>query len=151
MVVEIQCCVNSTNQRVQRPSPSPESSGPLKKYYLTSRDFLRGKFLPGTLFRSWFLQWKHTEYHPKVPSSWVKFLRWKRGYSEFQWADAHGFSFSCSHYNQICGKKFVHLFWCCLAIVVFGVVHTCRSLWHMKTCGILIRSLVFYTPLSLFL
>ncbi len=51
MVVEIQCCVNSTNQHAQRPSPAPESSGPLKKYYLASKDFLRGKFVPGTLFR----------------------------------------------------------------------------------------------------
>ncbi len=35
MVVEIQCGVNSTNQHVQRPSPAPESSGPLEKvaYY----------------------------------------------------------------------------------------------------------------------
>ncbi len=40
MVVEIQCYVNSTNQHVQHPSPIPESSGPLKKYYLSSRDFL---------------------------------------------------------------------------------------------------------------
>ncbi len=52
MVVEIKCCVNSTNQHAQRPSPAPESSRPLKKYYLASRDFLRGKFLPRTLFRS---------------------------------------------------------------------------------------------------
>ncbi len=33
MVVEIQCCVNSTNQCVQRPSASPENYRPLKKYY----------------------------------------------------------------------------------------------------------------------
>ncbi len=66
MVVEIQCCVNSTNQHAQCPSPAPEGSGPLKKYYLTSRDFLRGKFLPRTLFRSWFLRWKHTEYWPNT-------------------------------------------------------------------------------------
>ncbi len=46
MVVEIQCCVNSTNQHAQRPSPAAESSGPLKKYYLASREFLRGKFSP---------------------------------------------------------------------------------------------------------
>ncbi len=69
MVVEIKCCVNSTNQHAQRPCPAPESSGPLKKYYLTNRDFLWGKFVPRTLFSSWFLQWKHTEYQPKVPSS----------------------------------------------------------------------------------
>ncbi len=55
MVVEIQCYVNSTNEHAQHPSPAPESSGSLKKYYLESRDFLRGKFVPGTLFRSWFL------------------------------------------------------------------------------------------------
>ncbi len=67
MVFEIQCCVNSTNQHAQHPSPAPEISGPLKKYYLASRDFLRGKFVPGTLFRSWFLQWKHTKYRSKVP------------------------------------------------------------------------------------
>ncbi len=79
MVTEIQFCVNSTNQHAQCPSPTPESSGPLKKFYLVSRDFLRGKYLPRTLFRSWFLRWKHTEYRPKVPSSWGKFLRWKRG------------------------------------------------------------------------
>ncbi len=71
--------MNSTNQHAQRPSPAPESSGSLKKYYLVSRDFLRSKFLPKTLFRSWFLRWKHTEYRPKVPSSWEKILRWKRG------------------------------------------------------------------------
>ena len=71
--------MNSTNQHAQRTSPASESSGTLKKYYLTSRDFLRGIFLPVTLFRSWFLRWKHTEYQPKVPSSWVKFQRWKRG------------------------------------------------------------------------
>ncbi len=40
-----------------------------------------GQIFTGTLFRSWFLRWKHTEYQPKVPSSWGKFLRWKRGYS----------------------------------------------------------------------
>ncbi len=45
----MQCCVNSTNQHIQRPSPAPESSRPLKKYYLARRDFLRGKFLSGTL------------------------------------------------------------------------------------------------------
>ncbi len=56
MVVEIQRCVNSTYQHVQRPSPTPESSGPLKKYYLASRG-------------QRFLRWKHTEYQPKVPSS----------------------------------------------------------------------------------
>ncbi len=67
MVVEIQCCVNSTNQHAQRPSPAPESSGPLKTYYLARRDFLRGKCVPATLFRSWFLRWKHNK--PKVPSS----------------------------------------------------------------------------------
>uniref|UniRef100_A0A672SQQ7 Golgi SNAP receptor complex member 1 n=1 Tax=Sinocyclocheilus grahami TaxID=75366 RepID=A0A672SQQ7_SINGR len=55
MVVEIQCCVNSTSQPVQSSSPAPESSGPLKKYYLANRDFLRGNFLPGTLFRSCFV------------------------------------------------------------------------------------------------
>jgi len=38
--------------------------------YLAGRDFLRGKFFPGTSFRPWFLRCKHTEYHPKVPSSW---------------------------------------------------------------------------------
>ncbi len=32
-----------------------ESSWSLKKYYLVSRAFLRGRFLPGPLFRSWFL------------------------------------------------------------------------------------------------
>ncbi len=26
----------------------------------------------------------------------------------------------------------------CLAIVVFGVVHTCRSLWHIKSSGIVV-------------
>ncbi len=43
MVFEIQCYVNSTNQHAQRPSTAPESSGPLKKYYLASRDFLEGQ------------------------------------------------------------------------------------------------------------
>ncbi len=32
------------------------SPGPLKKHYLASRDFLWGKFLPRTLFRSWILE-----------------------------------------------------------------------------------------------
>ncbi len=47
MVVEIQCCRNSTNQHVQRPSPAPESSGPPKKP-TTSRagTFWRAHFYP---------------------------------------------------------------------------------------------------------
>ncbi len=69
--------MNSTNQHAQRPSPAPESSRPLKKYNRgTSR-----QSLPRTLFRSWFLQWKHTEYRPKVPCSWVKYLWRKQGFS----------------------------------------------------------------------
>ncbi len=50
MVVEIQCCVNSINQHIKHPSSTPESSGPLKKYYLVSRDFLRGKKLYPELY-----------------------------------------------------------------------------------------------------
>ncbi len=46
MVVEIQCCVNSTNQHVQRPSPAPWKFRTFEKV-LESSDFLRGKFLPG--------------------------------------------------------------------------------------------------------
>ncbi len=42
------------------------------------RDF---RSLLRTLFRSWFLQWKHTEYRPKVPCSWVKYLWRKQGFS----------------------------------------------------------------------
>ncbi len=37
------------------PESISESSWSLKKYYLVSRVFLRGRFLPGPLFRSWFL------------------------------------------------------------------------------------------------
>ncbi len=32
MLIEIQCCIKSTNQHAQGPSPAPESSGLLKKY-----------------------------------------------------------------------------------------------------------------------
>ncbi len=44
MVVEIQCSVSSTNQHAQRPSPAHESTRPMKKYYVASRDFLWSNF-----------------------------------------------------------------------------------------------------------
>ncbi len=42
-----------------------------------------GTFCGANFYPELFLDpgsWKHTEYWPKVPSSWGKLLRWKRGY-----------------------------------------------------------------------
>ncbi len=67
--------MNSTNQHAQRPSPPPKVPDLWKSTTEGLQIFTR------TLFRSWFLQWKHTEYRPKVPCSWVKYLWRKQGFS----------------------------------------------------------------------
>ncbi len=57
----------------------PFGTGPTSR----AGTFWGANFYPRTLFRSWFLRWKHTEYWPKVPSSWGKFLQWKQGFRLF--------------------------------------------------------------------
>ena len=61
------------------PKSRPRKFRNFKKVPPRQQGLSGGHFLPGTLFSSWFLRWKHTKYQAKVPSSWVKFLRWKRG------------------------------------------------------------------------
>ncbi len=44
MVVEIQCLRELNQSACSVPNPATEGSGPFKKYYLASRDLLRGTF-----------------------------------------------------------------------------------------------------------
>ncbi len=87
--------------------PPPKVPDLWKKYYLTSRYFLTGKFLPGT-FRSWFLRWKHTEYQPKIPSSWGKFLRWKQGLYRQLIVNRQSLVWALPSY--LCSLKLSHIF-----------------------------------------
>ncbi len=62
------------------PKSSPESSGPLKKYYLRSRDFLRGIFFYPELYLDPGSCGGNTQSIGPKCSSLGMFLRWKRGF-----------------------------------------------------------------------
>ncbi len=54
----VECCLNSTNQHVQRPSPTSEQFQTFEKVIPLKQVLSEGNYLPGTLFRSWLLRWE---------------------------------------------------------------------------------------------